>query len=54
MSASTADHDRFRAEFQRRLPPAHRDLANADLQTLAAVRHAPVDDWHRPAVEAST
>jgi hypothetical protein len=51
MSASTADHDRFRIEFQRRLPSAHRDLANADLQLLAAVRHAPVIQWHQPATE---
>ncbi|WP_432830788.1 TniQ family protein [Dactylosporangium sp. CA-092794] len=54
MSASTADHDRFRVEFQRRLPPAHRDLANGDLQLLAAVRGAQVDRWHQPAVETST
>lgn len=32
MSVSAADHDRFRAEFQRRLPLAHRDLAKADLR----------------------
>jgi len=53
MSASTADHDRFRAEFQRRLPPAHRDLANTNLQTLATVRHAPVGHWHQPAAEVA-
>jgi hypothetical protein len=51
MSASAADRDRFRAEFQRRLPPARRVLANADLQLLATVRHAPVIWWHQPAVE---
>jgi hypothetical protein len=54
MSASTADHDRFRAEFQRRLPPAHHDLANTDLQLLATVRGAQVGHWHQPAVETST
>jgi hypothetical protein len=51
MSASTTDHDRFRTEFQRRLPPAHRDLANADLQLLATVRHSPAFQWHQPATE---
>jgi hypothetical protein len=53
MSPSAAGHDRFRAEFQRRLPPAHRDLANADLQLLATVGNAPVTSWHEPAVEVS-
>lgn len=51
MPASTADHDWFRAEFQRRLPPAHRDLANADLQLLATVRGSPVIRWYQPAAE---
>jgi hypothetical protein len=51
MSESTADRDRFRGEFQRRLPPACRDLASADLQLLAFVRHAPVTQWHQPAAE---
>src|SRR2546426_6478189 len=51
MSTSTADHDRFRTGFQRRLPLAHRDLANADLQLLAAVRGSAVIQWHEPAAE---
>lgn len=51
MSASAADHDRFRAEFQRRLPPDYRDLANASLQLRAAVGGASVTRWYRPAVE---
>lgn len=51
MSASAADHDRFRAEFQRRLPPNRRDLADAGLQLLATVRNAPVTWWHQPAAE---
>ncbi len=51
MSASAADRDRFRAEFQRRLPPACRDLASADLQLLAIVHHRPVIQWHQPAAE---
>ena len=51
MSASAADHDRFRAEFQRRLPPNRRDLADAGLQLLATVRNAPVAWWHQPAAE---
>jgi hypothetical protein len=38
---------RFRAEFQRRLPPAYHDLAITDLQLFAIVRHAPVAQWHR-------
>jgi hypothetical protein len=51
MSASAADRDRFRAEFQRRLPPAYHDLANTDLQLFAIVRHAPASHWHSPAPE---
>ena len=51
MSASTADHDRFRAEFQRRLPPDCRDLANASLQLRATVGGAAVARWHQPAAE---
>jgi TniQ len=51
MSASAADRDRFRREFQRRLPPAYHDLANTDLQLFAIVRHAPVSQWHQPAAE---
>jgi hypothetical protein len=51
MSASAADRDRFRAEFQRRLPPDCRDLASTDLQLLATVRNAPVTWWHQPAAE---
>jgi len=51
MSASTADRDRFRIELQRHLPPAHRDLASADLQLLAAVRNSRVIQWHQPPVE---
>ncbi len=51
MSASTADHHRFRAEFQRRLPPAHHHLANTDLQLLAAVRGSAVIQWHQPPAE---
>jgi hypothetical protein len=51
MSASAADRDRFRVEFQRRLPSAYHDLANADLQLFAIVRHAPVIQWHQPAAE---
>jgi TniQ len=54
MSASTADHDRIRAEFQRRLPPAYRDLANNDLQLLATVRGGRVARWHQPESEVST
>jgi hypothetical protein len=54
VSASAADHDRFRAELQRRLPPAHRALANNELQLLAIVRNAQVDHWHRPEPEIST
>jgi TniQ len=53
MSASTADHDRFRAELQRRLPPAYRDLASADLQLLATVRGSAVTHWHQPPAETS-
>jgi hypothetical protein len=51
MSASAADRDRFRAEFQRCLPPCCRDLASTDLQLLATVRNAPVTWWHEPAAE---
>jgi TniQ len=51
MSASAADHDRFRAEFQHRLPPDCRDLANADLQLRATVGGAPAIWWHQPAAE---
>jgi TniQ len=51
MSASAADHDRFRAEFQRRLPPGYRDLASASLQLRATVGGAPVTRWHQPAAE---
>jgi hypothetical protein len=51
MSASAADRDRFRAEFQRRLPPDYHDLTNTDLQLFAIVRHAPVSQWHSPAPE---
>ena len=40
-SASAADRDRFRAEFQRRLPPTRRVLANTDLHIW----------WHQPTVE---
>jgi hypothetical protein len=54
MSASAADRDRFRAEFQRRLPPGLRDLASADLQLLAFVRRAPAAQWHQPAAETYT
>lgn len=53
MSASTTDHDRFRAELQRRLPPAHRDLADADLQLLATVRGTQLANWHQPTPETS-
>jgi hypothetical protein len=51
MSASAADRDRLRAEFQRRLPPAYHYLANADLQLFAIVRHSSVAKWHDPAPE---
>jgi hypothetical protein len=51
MSASAADHDRFRAEFQRRLPPDYRNLANASLQLRATVGGAPVARWHQPDAE---
>jgi hypothetical protein len=51
MSASTADRDRFRAEYQRRLPPAYHDLANTDLQLFAIVRHGRVIHWHQPDAE---
>ncbi|MGX7671838.1 hypothetical protein [Plantactinospora sp. DSM 117369] len=54
MSASAADRDRFRAEFQRRLPPAYHDLANTDPQLFAIVRHAPVSHRHSPAPETYT
>jgi len=43
--------DRFRAEFQRRLPPAYHDLANTDLQLFAIVRHSSIDQWHNPVPE---
>lgn len=48
MSASAADRDRFRTEFQRRLPPAYHDLANTDLHLFAIVRHSSVGQWHDP------
>lgn len=51
MSASAADYDRFRAEFQHRLPPDRRDLADASLQLRATVAGAPVTWWHQPAAE---
>jgi len=51
MSASAADRDRFRVEFQRCLPPAYHDLASADLQLFAIVRHASVGQWHDPVPE---
>jgi len=51
MSASAADHDRFRAEFQRRLPPDYRDLTNASLQLRATVGGASVTRWYQPADE---
>jgi hypothetical protein len=51
MTASTADRDRFRTEFQRRLPPAYHDLANTDLQLFAIVRHSSVGQWHDPVPE---
>lgn len=54
MSASAADRDRFRAEFQRRLPPTYHDLANIDLQLFASVRGTPVARWYRPEPEIST
>jgi hypothetical protein len=54
MSASAADHDRFRVELQRRLPPPYHDLANTDLQLFAIVRHAPVVQWHQPPAEVSS
>jgi len=53
MSASAADHERFRAEFQRRLPPDCRDLASRGLQLRATVGSAPVIWWHPPAVEVA-
>jgi hypothetical protein len=53
MSASVADHDRFRVEFQRRLSPADQDLAKADLQLFAAVRGASVADWQHTEAEVS-
>jgi hypothetical protein len=51
MSPAPTDRDRFRAEVQRRLPPAHRDLTDADLQLLATVPHATVTWWRQPGVE---
>lgn len=51
MSASAADRDRLRAEFQRPLPPAYHELDNTDLQLFDIVRHAPVVQWHQPAIE---
>ncbi|MFI7509621.1 hypothetical protein ACIBSS_22645 [Micromonospora aurantiaca] len=51
MSASAADRDRFRTEFQRRLPPAYHDLANTDLHLFAIVRHSSVGQWHDPVPE---
>jgi hypothetical protein len=51
MPASAAGHERFRAEFQRRLPPDCRDLASRGLQLRATVGGAPVTWWHQPAVE---
>lgn len=51
MSSSAADHDRFHAELQRRLPPGSRDLASASHQLLAFVGHAPAICWHQPATE---
>jgi hypothetical protein len=53
MFASAADRDRFRAQFQRRLPPAYYDLANADLQLQAVVRYVSVIQWHHPAAETA-
>jgi len=50
-SASAADRDRFRAEFQRRLLPTYHDLANTDLQLFAIVRHSSIDQWHNPVPE---
>lgn len=50
-SASAADRDRPRVEFQRRLPPAYHDLAHIDLRLFAIVRHAPVLEWQQPAQE---
>jgi hypothetical protein len=54
MSASAADHDRFRAEFQRRLPPDCRDLASASLQLRATGGGAPAIWWHQPTAEVIT
>ncbi len=51
MSASAADRDRFRTEFQRRLPPGYHDLANSDLQLFAIVRHSSVRHWYDPVPE---
>jgi hypothetical protein len=51
VSASAAGHERFRAGFQRRLPPGCRDLASRGLQLRAAVGGAPVIWWHQPSVE---
>jgi hypothetical protein len=51
MSASAAGHERFRAEFQHRLPPDCRDLASRSLQLRATVGGAPVTWWHQPVVE---
>jgi hypothetical protein len=51
MSASAADRDRFRTEFQRRPPTGYHDLANTDLQLFAIVRHSSVGQWHDPVPE---
>jgi hypothetical protein len=53
MSTSTTDHDRFRTELRRRLPPASRDLANTDLQLRAAVGGSAVVGWSQPAAETT-
>ena len=54
LSESATDHDRFRAEFQHRLPPESRHLANAGLQLRATAGGAPAISWHQPAAETIT
>ncbi len=52
-SAFAADHDRFRAELQRRLPPAFRGLADADLKFLQTASDTAVSPAREPLPETS-
>ena len=46
--------DQFRAELQRRLPPACRDLINTGVLTQATALGARTARWHNPPAEIST